>query len=412
MPEWTEFIALGLAWLVMGGAGAAAALVVRWLRPAADRPLPHQRRRAIPWTGQLVGVAFLAFVLAPDIVLPYIDQAALARSMYGRDVDPATATSLARCVADLVSLPLLVAVWAGLLSLAGGRPIVNRDPDRLAANYLDGYWTWLVITPLVYVVNYAALVGYFQVVHNRPAEHPIVRALLAGSSPAGVVAALAAQAIIAAPVKEELFFRGIVQPWLATKAWGGDVAMFLAAAFGLMIHSPAGIPFTDAPSAAGAAAPVLFVLAVLPAYRLMDWWDLSRWLPVRDPEARRRAARAIVGTSLLFANFHANVWPTPVPLFVLALGIGWLAYRTQGVTAPIVLHTLFNAIVFAALVFQPHDAPRMAPGEVTPSSAGPPRRPCGRSRQARLPTACPVVRDRGGRSRVRSAPAAATPPMT
>jgi hypothetical protein len=133
--------------------------------------------------------------------------------------------------------------------------------------------------------------------------------------------------------------------------------MFLAAVFGLMVHAPAGVRWTDPASAAFAAAPVLFVLAVLPAYRLLDRWDLFRWLPVRDPQARRRAARAIVGTSLLFANFHANVWPTPVPLFVLALGLGWLAYRTQGVAAPIVLHMLFNAIVFAALRFAPPAVP-------------------------------------------------------
>jgi membrane protease YdiL (CAAX protease family) len=68
---------------------------------------------------------------------------------------------------------------------------------------------------------------------------------------------------------------------------------------------------------------------------------------------RHRAVRAIIGTSLLFANFHANVWPTPIPLFLLALGLGWLAFRTQGVVAPIIMHMLFNAIVFAALALQP-----------------------------------------------------------
>jgi membrane protease YdiL (CAAX protease family) len=60
--------------------------------------------------------------------------------------------------------------------------------------------------------------------------------------------------------------------------------------------------------------------------------------------------RAIVGTAALFANFHANVWPTPVALFVLALGLGWLAYRTQGVVAPTIMHILFNTVAFAEMV--------------------------------------------------------------
>src|SRR5205823_5542904 len=32
------------------------------------------------------------------------------------------------------------------------------------------------------------------------------------------------------------------------------------------------------------------------------------------------------------------------PLFVLALGLGWLAWRTQSLIGPMVLHSLFNGI--------------------------------------------------------------------
>jgi hypothetical protein len=108
-----------------------------------------------------------------------------------------------------------------------------------------------------------------------------------------------------------------------------------------------------------ACAPALLVLAVWPAYRMLDRRPLA-WLPVRDPIVRHQVVRAIVGTSLLFANLHANVWPTPVPLFVLALGLGWVAFRTHGLTGPIVVHMLFNAIVFASLALQ--SAPAPVPG--------------------------------------------------
>lgn len=53
---------------------------------------------------------------------------------------------------------------------------------------------------------------------------------------------------------------------------------------------------------------------------------------------------AVFGTALLFGMLHVGVWPTPIPLFVLGLGLGWLAWRTQSLVGPIVLHALFNAV--------------------------------------------------------------------
>jgi hypothetical protein len=59
---------------------------------------------------------------------------------------------------------------------------------------------------------------------------------------------------------------------------------------------------------------------------------------------------AIAGSSLLFASLHANAWPAPVPLFVLALFLGYLAHRTGSLVAPITLHAAFNALNMAALL--------------------------------------------------------------
>jgi membrane protease YdiL (CAAX protease family) len=68
------------------------------------------------------------------------------------------------------------------------------------------------------------------------------------------------------------------------------------------------------------------------------------------PERSINATRAIYGTSLLFAAFHSTVWPSPIPLFVLALGLGWLAYRTQSLIGPFVMHGLFNAVSCVVLL--------------------------------------------------------------
>ena len=56
-----------------------------------------------------------------------------------------------------------------------------------------------------------------------------------------------------------------------------------------------------------------------------------------------RRARAVYATAALFALLHP-VWPNPVPLFVLGLGLGWLAARTTGLLVPVLVHALFNAV--------------------------------------------------------------------
>ena len=61
-------------------------------------------------------------------------------------------------------------------------------------------------------------------------------------------------------------------------------------------------------------------------------------------------ARGWYGTAVLFAAVHSGVWPSPIPLLPLALALGWLAYRTQSLTAPFVLHGLFNAVTALALL--------------------------------------------------------------
>ena len=48
---------------------------------------------------------------------------------------------------------------------------------------------------------------------------------------------------------------------------------------------------------------------------------------------------------------HSFAWPSPVALFVLALGLGWLAHRTRSLAGPIVLHGLFNAVSCMLLFF-------------------------------------------------------------
>lgn len=58
---------------------------------------------------------------------------------------------------------------------------------------------------------------------------------------------------------------------------------------------------------------------------------------------------AWLGSSLLFAVVHGNA-AVFLPLFVFALGLTWLYQRTEGLFAPVLAHSLFNALNLALLL--------------------------------------------------------------
>ncbi|MFQ3591918.1 MAG: CPBP family intramembrane glutamic endopeptidase [Gemmataceae bacterium] len=167
----------------------------------------------------------------------------------------------------------------------------------------------LLFIPLVYGIYAVSLIGNEQL-GVPSSEHSFTQLARQGlSSTEAVLLALAA--CVVAPIWEELLFRGLIQPWVLAR--GGQaqlVVLALAIAVGLL-HGR-----VPAISAAVAAA-------------LTIAWPAS-W-------------RGMYGVAVLFAFVHAAAWPSPIPLLVLGLVLGWLA-RRGGLIGPIALHAGFNAV--------------------------------------------------------------------
>jgi membrane protease YdiL (CAAX protease family) len=100
-----------------------------------------------------------------------------------------------------------------------------------------------------------------------------------------------------------------------------------------------------------ALQPAGFVMLMVPGYLLVRYFF------------RSQRGGAIYATALLFGSIHSN-WPTPVALFVLGLGLGWLAYRTQSLVGPMVLHMLFNGVACVTLLVS-QDEPAPSNGSPT-----------------------------------------------
>ncbi len=367
MSEWLEFRCEMLGWLCIATVGGILIVCLRFLRPGIIQDiLPAQRYRLVTWGGLEVAIlAPLVFPL-PAFVLIFLLWIGFFRWLYGPDYSLAMLNSTngaAKLAGDIrVSLwatvlatPIRVAVILQLLRVAKGvMPYqLGLTAHRWHKNIILGYLWWLVLTPVVLALGIA--VGWmYQLWRGEPPEgHPLQQLFLArsGSLTPSEWFLILVTALIAAPVFEELFFRGVVQQWVTRRSWGGDLTIavaFIFALFGRVDEIKNGMQIGYSREALShlleGFSPALFVLALIPGYTFIELaaW---RWFPTPY------VARGVYGTSALFALAHVDVWPSPIPLFFLALGLGFLAHRTQSLIGPITVHCLFNGVACLALIF-------------------------------------------------------------
>lgn len=199
-------------------------------------------------------------------------------------------------------------------------------------NMTLGYLTWIVAAPTVLLISVFIQLDFWEILWGRPTPHPMIVALNTDSSLTTYLLVLVVACLVA-PVQEELLMRGIVQPYLVRMPIVSDIIVLFSVilAFGLLLTPGNG---SERGSGIG---PLLFIAVVAPGYYWFERW-LQRWLP--EPGV----ARGIFATSLLFAFLHLGAWPTPIPIFVLSLFLGVLAYRSGSLIPAIILHVLFNAI--------------------------------------------------------------------
>jgi membrane protease YdiL (CAAX protease family) len=334
------------------------ALVALGAWVALRRLLPPQRSRAVPWIGLEVFAVFLVSFLLSGFVFQLFLESGVLKLLYGPDtvarLRATDDTGAARDALDrvnllvsVVSFPLQVAGILGLLRLASGTlPYqLGLTLHRAWRNVLLGFLVWLIVTPPVLVLNVLVETILSSFREDSVSEHPLFQLAQDRLLPAerGL---LVFAAVVAAPVLEELLFRGVAQRWATRHPWGGW-AMMTAALFASVLHrlDEIGKVLNRSNGRSGwadflqAFAPSLFVLLMVPVF-VWVW-----------RKAKRPFAPALVGTSLFFAAMHSFAWPSPVALFVLALGLGWLAQRTQSLVGPIVLHALFNGVACVQLIW-------------------------------------------------------------
>lgn len=358
MPEASEVIALVKAFATVAAIALPVAIVFSLL--ARGRLLPPQRWRAVTWTGWHCGAACFVLLAVPDLVASVFDPQTVQTWFFDRPVEARTAARLVHLVAGLIALPLVVVAWWLIVGTIGGaRPEqLGRRLPRWRQETVLGVVAWLALAPTVYLVNIVTLLIYGALYGSQPPYHPLLELLRQPQAGPAVTVLFLFESAIAAPVREELFFRGILQPWLCRHPRGGALGFGWALLAGVVVRSTA-VTDSDGARTLSLTAPAVFVAFVIPvAWCLADWLGRPNpparllWLaPFADADRRRRAVLGLFATAVLFANVHSAVWPTPIALFPLGLCLCWLQLRTQRVLAAVVMHALFNAVACVEMLY-------------------------------------------------------------
>jgi membrane protease YdiL (CAAX protease family) len=352
---------LDLLWPALALLSLALLLLLWCFRRRWQGVLPPREEVPVPWSGmELLAALFLGFYLIPIELQALLNLVGFFPWLYG----PPPAAYLAAFAAapdaafpagvpwgplvlsvergpvevarramwvNLLAFPLQMLLVPLFLRIVSGTRLRELGLDRrfLGRNLLAGLLGWLLITPLAYTIQQVA--QHF--LQGPPETHALTKVAQHPEVPIeGPVIALVA--VIVAPLWEELLFRGVLPRWLARQAWGGAAAVAACWLLALLHGADdiaAGWRSGYLVGAVRAAAPLLFVMAMTAGFVLLHW----TW---RSP-----AADAVYGTALFFAIGH-SAWPQPLALFVLGLGLGWLAQRTQSLAGPMLMHALFNAV--------------------------------------------------------------------
>ena len=170
-----------------------------------------------------------------------------------------------------------------------------------------------------------------------------------------MVAILVLAGVVLAPIAEELIFRGVLLGWLTKLAVGekrpvnpdptiGVIDKPIEPDFGGYLLETVEVDPVEEATEPGLAATSEHPTrnpyeapfsSIVPRYETVAVDPSGRVFPL---------LLANITVSLIFAALHGAVWPTPVPIFFLSLGLGLLYQRTGGILASTALHMTFNGV--------------------------------------------------------------------
>jgi len=312
-------------------------LIGRWKRGPL---LAYEPRRPVPWGA---GATILAFV--------FVLMAMLTATSGGGSGDAAEPTSssevVMRLVAAIVPQTLIVGVFCfvvAALSRATPRDLgLPRTGNQFVGDIAIGVIASLAaIAPVDTILALLKLMFHQQ---NEVSQHELVKMLTENKPSATILVLASIVAVVVAPVCEELTFRLMLQGWLEKwedrRVRRDDVAQIAA-------DIPLGENDECRMTNVELGYPQDTSLAVEPPPTNGDT-SVCEEPPTHGVAGFPYGWLPILISSLLFAGAHFGYGPEPVPLFFLAIILGYMYQRTHRILPCIVTHALFNAFTMVLL---------------------------------------------------------------
>jgi len=323
--------------LVLGSLGCWMSLASK--HGSLENYLDHEPRRLVPWglidvfavVGIVVVVEFFAVLFAGaafNVAMPLDETASTTQWM----------TSIA-CVSASRLLALIAAIVYLVFRNGAGSHDLGWSREKLPRDTAIGVVSFLLLAAPIFAIQ-IALTALLEVEDRHPLIEQLAR------DPNSIAFVLAAfTAVVAAPITEEFFFRGVLQGWLeklaSDESRGAELlignAVIQAEAVDHAADEFEVVNEVDDEATSGEANPYLTSKADRPS-AVSASPDTPKARPVWWP---------IVVSSLLFAAVHidpsAPTRPDAIPLFVLAMGLGYVYHRTHRLWPCIVIHTLLNS---------------------------------------------------------------------
>jgi membrane protease YdiL (CAAX protease family) len=229
--DWLEFMATVTAYALVAVLGALI-LAGLWKVKANRLPswLPLRRLRRISWNGTDILIVFFTMNLVGSLVHESLQKAGFFESLYGAAVDLSTRARELLWSSTLAQLMALGLIVLGLRQMRGTRLAeLGLSCSRAGVNIAVGFVLWLIFVPLMEAVQYLAFVATPQ---GWADEHALN---IAGHQPLEISEwlLLITEAVVLAPLLEEIVFRGVLLGWQLRRGWEaqGAIAFFALCVF-------------------------------------------------------------------------------------------------------------------------------------------------------------------------------------
>jgi len=346
------------------------ALTLRWIRPPlADRleqwllslglksrlPLvPWTERRPVPWSFVDLLSVLVVWMIATAAVIGVI------QSLGSLKLDGSELTLAQREVLILANggISFLVLVFGlSLITVRAGATAADFgwSGQSFFADLRLGLIGFVLLAPPTYALQ--GLLVYLW----KPSEHPLIEMFKEAPEPK-FFGLLFISAAVVAPLFEELLFRVLQQGFLE-KWFSFDYSlheMFLGTQPPPVVAVP-----ENSPSESNSQAEPIEHPEVVPLTPVNDLnpyaspAELTAQVTAMErPSQHQRELKGVFAwlpiciSSAIFALLHYSHGPDWVPLFFLAMGMGYLYQRTHRLLPSLVVHGLLNSLSMCGLWVQ------------------------------------------------------------